>query len=253
MYILHMSLINPNKKYKKLITSGCSFTHGHFQGEEASWGYQLSELLGCEHINRGAGGSSNYIILNKIIKYCETNDMTDCCVGLQFSEISRREYWLNDYKRYQTVNYASLDDEHFNHDHKTDQMYFIKENKDFFQSIWWEDNENVIRAINFMLMAKSYLISKNIDFIIFEGIGSILDYDFDTTSNFPEDMNDMVLLSREYREDFLSDKHFFTKYKTMMPFMFTHPLFNNDNGRHPNLEFVKWWSQEMYNYLKENN
>jgi hypothetical protein len=53
-------------------------------------------------------------------------------------------------------------------------MYFIKENKDFFQSIWWEDNENVIRAINFMLMAKSYLISKNIDFVMFEGIGSIL-------------------------------------------------------------------------------
>ena len=248
-----MSLINPNKKYKKLITSGCSFTHGHYQGEEAAWGYQLSQLLDCEHVNRGAGGSSNYIILNKIIKYCETNDMTDCCVGIQWSEVSRREYWLSDEKRYQTINYASLDDEHFKHDKKSPQMFFVKEYKDFFQTIWWEDNENVLRTINAMLLAKSYLSSKNIDFIMFEGIGSILDYDFDTSSNFDLDNNDMVLLHKSYRENLLSDEHFFKKSEPMMPFMFTHELFNNDNGRHPNIEFVKWWSNEMYQYLKEKN
>ena len=38
-----------------------------------------------------------------------------------------------------------------------------------------------------------------------------------------------------------------------MPFMFNHELFNDDNGRHPNIEFVKWWVNEMYDYLKEKN
>lgn len=248
-----MSFINPNKKYKKLVTSGCSFTQGHFQGEEASWGYQLSQLLGCEHVNRGSGGSSNYIILNKLIKYCETNDMTDCCVGLQWSEVSRREYWLEDKKKYQTLNYVSLFDEHFTHNEITKQMRFLKEHREFFKTIWWQDDENVIRTINCMLLAKSYFLSKNIDFVMFEGIGSIIDYNSKTLIDNKDDINDRVLLRKTYRENLLSDKHNFTKYGPMMPFMFDHPLFNEDNGAHPNLEFVKWWSQEMYNHLKEIN
>ena len=38
----------------------------------------------------------------------------------------------------------------------------------------------------------------------------------------------------------------------MMSFMITHHLFDsNENADHPNMEFVKWWSNEIYNYLKE--
>lgn len=248
-----MSYINPNKKYKKLVTSGCSFTQGHFQGEEAAWGYQLSQLLGCEHVNRGFGGSSNYIILNKLIKYCETNDMSDCCVGVQWSEVSRREYWLDDRKQYQSLNYVALHDEHFTHSDTNKQMYFLKEQKEFFKSIWWQDDENVLRTINCMLLAKSYFISKNIDFVMFEGIGSIIDYDFNIPIDKKNDINDMVLLEKSYRENLLLDKHNFIKYGPMMPFMFNHKLFNEDNGLHPNLEFVKWWAKEMYDNLKEIN
>ena len=78
-----MGLINPNKKYKNLITFGCSYTTGYHIGEEASWGYQLSLLLGCNHINKG-GSQTNYNIWVDLMNYCETHDMTDCCVGIQF-------------------------------------------------------------------------------------------------------------------------------------------------------------------------
>jgi hypothetical protein len=104
-----MSLIDLNKKYDRFVTFGCSFTHGHFLGEEGSWGFQLSKLLNCDHINRGAGGSSNYVIMNKVLKYCETNDMANSCVGVQFSEYSRREVWSKDEKRYFVFNLGTLD------------------------------------------------------------------------------------------------------------------------------------------------
>ena len=52
-----------NKKYDNLITFGCSFTGGHHLGEEGSWGYVLSNLLGCYHVNKWGGGSNTNINL----------------------------------------------------------------------------------------------------------------------------------------------------------------------------------------------
>ena len=33
--------------------------------------------------------------------------------------------------------------------------------------------------------------------------------------------------------------------------MRTHELFNDDNGGHPNSDYIEWWSNEMYNYILE--
>lgn len=249
-----MSLINPNKKYKKLVTSGCSFTQGHHQGEEAAWGYQLSQLLGCEHINRGSGGSSNHFILHKIIKYCESNDMTDCCVGIQLSERNRREYWLTNKGRYTTINGTAISD-NFYKSGSLDESHaeFLNKNQEFFHEIWFDDNENALRTVQAIILAKSYLLSKNIDFIIFEGIGNLLDKEHTITSMFDGDACESHLVTTEFKKKILDDDHIYQKYPNMMPFMFNHELFNDDNGRHPNIEFVKWWVSEMYDYLKEKN
>ncbi len=249
-----MSLINPNKKYKKLVTSGCSFTQGHYQGEEAAWGYQLSQLLGCEHVNRGSGGSSNNFILHKIIKYCESNDMTDCCVGIQLSERSRREYWLKDKGRYTTINGAAISDEFYQLGGlEESHAEFLNKNQEFFHEIWFDDSENALRTIQTIILAKSYLLSKNIDFIIFEGIGNLLDTEHKIVSSYNGDIDEGPLVRNDYKTKLLDDDHIYKKYPNMMPFMFNHELFNDDNGRHPNIEFVKWWVNEMYDYLKEKN
>ena len=97
-----MSLINPNKKYDKLITFGCSFTEGWLYRDQGTWGDFLSQNLQCEHVNKGGGSSSNYSILNTVMRYCETENVENICVGVQWSEWSRRELWVESQKRYFT-------------------------------------------------------------------------------------------------------------------------------------------------------
>jgi len=251
-----MGLIKTDKQYDNLITFGCSFTHGHFLGEEGSWGFQLSQLLNCNHLNRGAGGSSNYAIMNKVIKYCETHDMTNSCVGVQWSEITRREVWSEEEKKYVVFNLNTLKlyDKNKQSPIPIDVDKLFK-NKEFFEPIWFDLEENLIRTITSMILLKNYLNSKNIDFIMFEGIGSITDQFYPYTFKFPitnfED--DRVLLKDNIRENILSDKTFFTKYGPLMSTMLNHELFNNEeNDGHPNMKFVKWWVNEIYEFIKTN-
>lgn len=251
-----MGLIKTNKQYDNLITFGCSFTQGHFLGERGSWGFQLAKLLDCNHINRGAGGSSNYSIMNKVIKYCETNDMTNSCVGVQWSEITRREVWSEEQKKYVVFNLNTLK---LYDENKPPSVPFdinkLFKNKEFFEPIWFDLEENTIRTIQSIILLKNYLLSKNIDFIMYEGIGSITDQFYPYNNDFPivnfED--DRILLKNNIRENIILDKTFFTKYGPMMPFMLAHPLFDYDeNDGHPSMEFIKWWIKEMYEYIKTN-
>jgi hypothetical protein len=252
-----MSLINPYKKYDRLITFGCSFTHGHRLGEEGSWGFCLSKLLGCNHINRGSGGSSNYAIMNKVIKYCETHDMSNSCIGIQWSEITRREVWSEEQKRYVVFNLKTLDLYDKNKPSAipldVDKLF---NNREFFEPMWFDLEENTIRTIQSMILLKNYLSSKNIDFIMFEGIGSIMDQFYPYLFKFPivDFEDDRVLLKDNIRKNILSDNTFFTEYGPLMSFMLKHELFNNEeNDGHPNMEFIKWWVNEIYNYLKQKN
>jgi hypothetical protein len=250
-----MALINPNKKYKKLITFGCSFTQGHLLGETGSWGYQLSKLLGCEHVNKGGGGSSTPSIVQKLLKYCETNDRTECCVGIQWSEKNRREMWEKSTQKYVTFNSVTI--EHVDVHNDKEEFVFIKNNLNFFLDTMFDDKENVLRTLNSIILSKNYLISKNINFIMFEGIGSILDVPHKIDKNYDDNtnhINDLFLLDDDFKRELLNDVTFFKKYGAMSPFMLTHKLFeNNINDGHPNLSFLIWWVNEMYNYLKENN
>jgi len=248
-----MSLIDLNKKYDRFVTFGCSFTHGHFLGEEGSWGFQLSKLLNCDHINRGAGGSSNYVIMNKVIKYCETNDMANSCVGVQFSEYSRREVWSKDEKRYFVFNLGTLDCYDKNNFTSPFDISDLFSNREFFEPIWFDIEENIVRTITTMILLKNYLNSKNIDFIMFEGIGSVKDnfYPFELNDSPKNFEDDRIYLETRIRDEILNDNTFFTKYGPMMPFMFNHDLFDpNENGGHPNMKFVKWWVKEMYEHIK---
>lgn len=243
-----MGLINPNKKYKKLVTSGCSFTQGHKLGEKVSWGYNLAQLLNCEHINKGMGGSSNQHILSKIINYCENNDMTDCCVGIQWSEITRREMWIKKDQNYFVFNMSATNENVINIGRKPSELFFIKDNPYFFEDIWFDTIENLLRTINSIILAKSYLESKNIDYVMFEGLLSILDKDLDFEVN--KNNIELTLINKEYRQSLLKNNTFFTEYGDMISNMRNHPLYDSvPNDGHPNLEFVKWWVQEMYDYM----
>jgi hypothetical protein len=248
-----MGLINPSKKYKSLLVCGCSFTQGGDFTKDYSWGDSLAKRLGCEKIPVGMAGSSNFTIMSQCISYCENNDMTDVCVGIQWSQSVRREIWNDIDKSYYVVNsdvfkgktnsipWVNFEDKHV----------FAK-NESFFNSIWWDYQENIMRTIHYMILVKNYLISKNIDFVMFEGIGSIMDYlpEFGTDELHIKPC--LQLFSPKIRKGILNDDTFFSKLGDMFSVMNIRKDFDyNENGGHPTLPICEWWADEMINYMND--
>jgi hypothetical protein len=243
-----MGLIRLDKQYEKLYVVGCSFTTGFLEKDNGSWGLYLAEKLNCKYQNAAGQSSSNYSIITQVVNLCETFDMTNSCVGIQFSERSRREMWSSQFNHYETFNVATLQ---VNQEKNlSDNLKFVKKNVEFFDDIWFNDNENMLRTITSMLLVKGYLESKNIDFIMFEGISTIADEIKDINVEYNRYVK---LLDKNFRNQMLNEKTFFKKYGPMQPFNRTHPLFDNTkNGGHPNSEFIKWWVEEMYQHIKDN-
>jgi hypothetical protein len=248
-----MGLINPSKKYKSLLVCGCSFTQGGDFTKNYSWGQSLSKRLGCEKNLIGMAGSSNYTIMSQCVSYCENNDMTDVCVGIQWSQSVRREIWNDIDKSYGVVNsdifkgntwsipWIDFDDKNV----------FVK-NEKFFNSIWWDYQENIMRTIHYMILVKNYLISKNIDFVMFEGIGSIMDYlpEFGKDELFTKGSLD--LFRPEIRKKILSDDTFFSELGDMFSVMNQREDFDfNENYGHPTLPICEWWADELMKYMKK--
>lgn len=245
-----MALISSKKQYKKLITFGCSYTAGFNLGEKAAWGYHLSQLLGCEHFNMG-GCQTNYNIFVDLLDYCEKNDMTDCCVGIQFTDVSRREYWDMEQKKYHSFGLGEL--KSFGGNVDTYYNGVIDKNLEFFDKIWYQRDENLLRTIHSILICKNYLENHNIDFIMFEGIHSIMEVWFEKKEGLLF-RNQMGLTSMEYRQSLLNDVTFFTELGDLHKTQQSHPDYNTDeNITHPSVGVVKWWTQAMYDYIVKNS
>ena len=240
-----MGLINPNKKYKKLLTFGCSFTTGFMLENKGSWGQHLSERIGCEHINKG-GSQSNTKMVTDLIAYCETQDMTDSCVGIQLSQPIRREFWDDKINSYSTYPVEKIYGDYKN----SSPINFMDDNLPFYMSIWFDPNENILRTINSIVLMKSYLNSRNIDFVMFEGIHSIMDISHKNDINNFETSLSVYLLNDSYKQSLLDDDTFFNTLGDWMTAMKSHPLHETDiNKDHPSMGVVKWWVDEMYNYM----
>jgi hypothetical protein len=248
-----MGLINPSKKYKSLLVCGCSFTQGGDFTKDYSWGLSLAKRLGCEKIPNGMAGASNYTIMSQCISYCENNDMTDVCVGVQWSQSVRREVWNDINKSYNVVNSDVFKG-------NTNSIPWIKfedegifsKNEKFFNSIWWDYQENIMRTIHYMILMKNYLISKNIDFVMFEGIGSIMDY----LPNFGEEnlhvRPSLQLFTPKIRKGILNDDTFFSDCGDMYSAMHKREDFDkNENGGHPTLPISEWWADELVKYMNK--
>lgn len=235
---------------------------GHLLGEEGSWGYSLSKLLDCEHVNKGGGGS-NTNIFNNVVNYCENNDMSNSCVGIQWSEITRREYWDEKNSMYYTLGMGTFADEHQILKRETkfyDSLSFIKDNQVFFGSIWFNLSECTLRTVIAMVSAKAYLKSKNIDFIMFEGINSIKNinssfypegHQTDIYPNHPNESNNFGLISDKVKMSILNDDTFYSELGDWMNAMHNHADYDEKlNDGHPNQEIVDWWAGNLYSHIK---
>lgn len=244
-----MALIDFNKKYDKFVTFGCSYSTGHLIGETGSWGYHFSKLLGCEHYNYSFNGSSNNLIMGNVIKFCESNDTNNVALGVQWSEWSRREFWVESERRYKSFNIPALDQLELMKN-ESSELYFIREHQEFFASLWFDYAENILRTIQSMITLKNYLENRNIDYVMFEGLGSILDMFYPNKEQISSH-NDLTLLSDEFKLSILNDQSFFNKLGDMRNHMKTHSLYEDINDGHPNPKFLEWWCLEMYNDIKQ--
>jgi hypothetical protein len=103
-----------------------------------------------------------------------------------------------------------------------------------------------------MILVKNYLISKNIDFVMFEGIGSIMDY----LPNFGvEDLHikpTLQLFSPKIRKGILNDDTFFSDCGDMYSAMNQREDFDiNENVGHPTLPICEWWADELIKYMSK--
>ncbi len=100
------------------------------------------------------------------------------------------------------------------------------------------------------MMIKNYLENNKIDYVIFEGMVAISDYK-DFQKNAPQNLE--LFVKDDFVTPILESNTFFKKYGPMQPFCRTHELYDvNKNGGHPNSEFIKWWVDEMYEQIKNN-
>lgn len=241
-----MSLIHRHRSYDRLVTTGCSFSSGHLLGPKCSWGAVLADKLGCEHVSLGGDGNSNTLILDRLLNYCESHDLSRTCFGIQWTNAARQELWIPSRGFYASFGAGGLSN---SSDPKRPLEFdFIGRHLDFFAPIWWDPRHLLIRSLNTMVLAQRYLESRGVDFLLFEGIRSIRelvveDDPFSHTGEYNS-------ITRQRVESLLADPHYFSRHGDMLSCMESHPLFQSEeNGGHPNPAFLDWWVGELWDSL----
>jgi len=249
-----MPIIKTNKKYDNLVTFGCSFTSGHVLGDDGAWGHFLAKKLNCNHINQG-GGACNPNIATSVINFCEHNDMSNSCVGIQWSEATRRELWQEFRHQYWTIGLGTLMDDHlWERESSKNFLKPIRDNLEFFSTVFFDLRENILRSVLSMIHVKSYLTSKNIDFIQFEGINSILDLDGYETVAPAGPCTPLKLTSSKIKNSLLNDETFFTELGDLNKWMRNQTNWNPHlNDGHPHTELLDVWTNHIYKHLEKFN
>jgi len=113
-----MSLKIFESKFKKLIVSGCSFTHNNHT-ESCAWANLLADWTGMEIVNLATPGAGNGHIADSLILYLERNqpDPEDTLIMAMWSEIDRSDFIVsrNKYQRKTKLHSESFYDEYTEH------------------------------------------------------------------------------------------------------------------------------------------
>ena len=275
-----------DKKFKKLVTFGCSFTEGHHLiNDKVAWGDWLAKEFGIEHLNLGEGGSSNIQIMQNVIRFCEVGlkgglesdnhdnrwqiddeeiqnpipfgEPSDYLIGIQLSELSRNQWWYEPHQRFWSTSLAALFEDWGDYEGwGKDKEFFQHMAKGKETIIPLEANMNLRRfeTLTSIILIANYLENKGFKFFIFEGMNSILD-DFDDTNLLESDSyyHFSPFLHTDYIKSLYNSSWFFNQLNLPMnKHMVTHPLYNQEeNDNHPNSAYAEWYSKQLYKWLKE--
>lgn len=81
-------------KINKIVTSGCSFTFGEELSDptQEAWPAVVAKNLNVPFENLGWPAAGNEHIVNKVIEYCSTHDVTGNFFVIMFSHFSRQTF-----------------------------------------------------------------------------------------------------------------------------------------------------------------
>ena len=162
-----------NKKY--LVANGCSFTEGHFLGNESSWPKFLGEKLNLEVINLGKGGSGNDTIMWRTMEFCETNKdiAKDSLYVIQLTECLRYHIHFDNgidrAQEYQVTPSCFAKGMEWNKDGSTVQSWIYK-NKEELVYIYSNITFALYKTLQNIISLTSYFESNGYPYIIFDGI-----------------------------------------------------------------------------------
>ena len=163
-----------NKKY--LIGNGCSFTEGHFLGNEGAWPKFLGEKLNMEVINLAKGGSGNDTITWRTIEFAETNKdiANDSLFVIQLTECLRYHIYFDNMvdspeEFHITPICFQKNMDVFNNNQNIASQWIYK-NRNEIAFIYGNITFSLYKTFQNILSLVSYFESNNYPYIIFDGI-----------------------------------------------------------------------------------
>ena len=168
----------------KLLANGCSFTYGHQTPRDKNnqilppmsiaWPAQLSDKFD-DVTNLSLGGGSNDRIVRTTIDFCESNDMSDYIVIIQWTSQYRKEVYnksINDYVGLTT--YIDYPNQILNNVPKSSLTMIcdleVKNNNKFVDAATqemlylWSTTDYKIHLLKNILTLQNYFLKHNIKF-----------------------------------------------------------------------------------------
>lgn len=270
------------KKYKYLITNGCSFTEGHSLGNDGAWPKFLGEELDLEVINLAKGGTGNEIIIQNTINYSVLNpDVSkDSLFVIQLSECLR--YLINwdgvDNSMYwhltpsQFIGNNGFDN--WDLDFPITKAIYDSRNHlgQFYTNITFSLIKTYWNIINFV----NFCEGNNYSYLIFDGINNHIPYKNDEkwylSSSSGDEKYEIVVEETDNLKEFIKHQQspillydlieyikglkYYHNSPTLLSFIIDrdnglNSEYHEGNQGHPNELGAKMWAKHLVNVLQE--
>ena len=149
-------MIIAGREIKRLVASGCSFTHGMHLERHESWPAQLAALMDIECVNLGKNSAGNEHVMNTIVDHFvanPTHKQTSLVIPC-FSTYTRTEFKLHNGKMLYTMMGNKLD------------LEFCK----FFFKVLFNEQYYYLKYMRIVLSLQSILSAWNTPYLMFEAM-----------------------------------------------------------------------------------